>query len=569
MANNNGDVLTESTQEDQRRRHELAEGEIPHEDDVEREANSRTGIFHYFRIAKVEYQKFVLLGLMFGFTAFIYSFMRILKDMFVMVRQEPTTILFIKIFYILPVSMFLVFLIQYMLDTKTVSKIFSIFCGAFAALFFVYGLILLFEQIASPSRFLFRDIFSDGKMKSKGLHAFKSMFLTFNEPLATMVYITAEMWGSLLLSYLFLSFLNESCTVRQFARFIPALYIIANLALLLSANITGLFFWIRKKLTFSQNQILLAGIFIAQGLMVVSVILIKMHLERVTMEKPAFIPAKRSQKKKPKVSVSFTEGLEIMAQSRLLMALSAIVLFFNMSYNMIETTFKVGVKVAAEHYNKEKGSYSGMLNQLDQYMTSLTVITLNLSSFSTMIETKGFLPVALIPAVVIFFALVISLGLAIYNTSMEQSGFSVVNGLFPRGAPLYSLENYSGVVFLALLKITKYSAFDICKERLGMRINPTYRPRFKSVYDGIFGKLGKSIGSIYGIVITSLLSTEDLRKAAPITASIIFVFFVLWIKAVAYLAEKYKESVERNKDVDIDMFETTHAEAKEKALEEE
>jgi ATP:ADP antiporter, AAA family len=568
MADGNEGALTEEMPGDglQRRGPHLAPGEIPHEDDVETEANSRTGIFHYFRVARVEYQKFIFLGLMFGICAFIYSFMRILKDMFVMVRQEPTAILFIKIFYILPVSMALVFLIQCMLNTKTVSKIFSIFCGGFAGLFFVYGLILLFEQVVSPSRFLFRDAFADGKMKSKGVQFFMSMFLTFNEPLATMVYITAEMWGSLLFSYLFLSFLNESCTIRQFARFIPALYIIANLALLLSANITGLFFWLRKKFTFEQNQLLLAGIFISLGLMVVSVILLKMHLENVTMARPIFIPAKRSQKKKPKVSVSLTEGFEIMAQSKLLIAISSIVLFFNMSYNTIETTFKAGVKMGAEHFNKEKGSYSGKFNQLDQYMTSLTVIGLNMSSFSTLIETRGFLLVGLITPLIIFFALVITLGLAMYNTGMEQSGLPLINSIFSKGAPLYSLENYSGIIFLSLLKITKYSAFDICKERLGMRINPTYRPRFKSVYDGIFGKLGKSIGSIYGLVATGLLSTEDLRKAAPITAIIILIFFVLWIKAAIYLAEKYEKSVECNKDVDIDMFETSHAEAKEEAL---
>lgn len=523
------------------------------EEDVENEANNRRGIFHYFRIARVEYTKFILLGAMFGIIGFIYSFMRILKDMFVMVRQEPTTILFIKIFYVLPVSMFLVFSIQYMLNTKTVSRIFSIFCGGFASLFFFFGSILLIEKHITPSRFLFRDIFTDGKMSVRGLHIFKSMFLTINEPLATVVFITAEMWGSLLLSYLFMSFLNESSTIKQFSRFVPPLYIITNLALLLSANITGIFFWIRKKLTFEQNQFLLAGIFIIQGLLSVLIIFLKIYLERVTMEKPLFIASTGSRKKKTKHNVSFSEAIDTMIQSKLLLAMSLIVLFYNVSYNMIESTFKAGVKVAAEHYNKEKGQYSGKFNQLDQYLTSISVIGLNLSSFSTLTDRGGFLIVGLLTPIITFLALLFCVGSAMYNTSMEGSGLGLTNSLFPGGQPFYIFENYSGMLFLSLLKVAKYSAFDICKEKIGMRINPSYRARFKSVYDGVFGKLGKSLGSIYGLVMFGVLSTEDLRKAAPITAVVIFVFFLLWLKAMTYLSKSYDTSVQQNKDVDIDM----------------
>lgn len=535
-------------------------GALPTEDEVEEVANSRRGVFHYFRVAPIEYRKFILLGMMFGIIGFIYSFMRILKDMFVMVRQEPTTILFIKIIYILPVSMVLVFCIQYMLNSKTVSRIFSIFCGAFASLFFFYGTVLLIEEYVAPSHNLFRDIFVDGKMSVRGLHLFRPLFLTFNEPLATFVFITAEMWGSLLLSYLFLSFLNESCTVRQFSRFIPSLYIIANLALLLSAIVTGPFFSLRKKLSYQQNQLLLAGIFIFQGILVVSVIFLKIYLERITMEKPLFAVTAAPRKKKAKASVSFSEGLETMVQSKLLLAMSLIVLFFNASYNMIESTYKVGVSVAANYFNEEKGSYSGKFNQIDQYLTSVVVIGLNLSSFSTLTDRGGFMLVGLITPIITFLAILFFLGSALYNTSMEESGMGFFNSLFVKGKPMYILENYSGILFLSFLKIAKYSAFDICKEKIGMRINPTYRARFKSVYDGIFGKLGKSIGSIYGLLMFGILSTEDLRKAAPITAGMVFVFFLMWVKAMQYLSKSYQVAIEQNKDVDIDMAEDPEAE---------
>ncbi|KAH9410919.1 TLC ATP/ADP transporter [Ordospora pajunii] len=529
---------------------------IPTEDEVEQDANSRQGLFKYFRVARIEYPKFILLGVMLGIVGFIYSFMRILKDMFVMVRQEPTTILFIKIFYVLPVSMTLVFLIQYELGSKTISRIFSIFCGGFASLFFFYGAVLLIEEHVSPSRFLFRDIFVDGKMSSKGLNIFKSMFLTINEPLATLVFITAEMWGSLILSYLFMSFLNESCTIKQFSRFIPSLIIIMNLSLLLSAIATGGFFNLRRSFTFEQNQFFLSGIFITQGILIVLVIFLKSYLEKVVMARPLFVVSSGSRRKKAKANVSFSEGLETMSQSRLLLAMSLIVLFFNISYNMIESTFKAGTKVAAEYFNEEKGQYSGKFNQIDQYMTSIIVIALNLSPFSSLVETSGFLLVGMITPIITLTAVIFFFGSTIYNTVVEGSSLKFLSGLFPDGELRYKLENYSGIIFLSLLKIAKYSAFDICKEKLGMRINPTYRARFKSVYDGIFGKVGKSVGSIYGLMMFEILSTEDLRQAAPITAGIVSVFVAMWIKSIVYLSGSYESAVKQNKDVDIDMAET-------------
>ncbi|EOB13231.1 ADP/ATP carrier protein 1, partial [Nosema bombycis CQ1] len=130
--------------------------DIPTEQEIEEIANSRTGICSYFKVAPVEYPKFLLLGGMFGVIGFIYSFMRILKDMFVMTRQDQNTIMFMKIFYVLPASFALVFLIQYMMNTRSVSRIFSIFIIGFSSLFIIYALVFLIEDKISTSS-LFGD----------------------------------------------------------------------------------------------------------------------------------------------------------------------------------------------------------------------------------------------------------------------------------------------------------------------------------------------------------------------------------------------------------------------------
>ncbi|KAF9764722.1 ADP,ATP carrier protein 1 [Nosema granulosis] len=534
---------------------------IPTEQEIEAIANARTGLLSYFKVARCEFPKFFLLGGMFGIIGFIYSFMRILKDMFIMTRQDQNTIMFMKIFYVLPTSLCLVGLIQYMMGTKTVSRIFSIFIWGFSALFLFYGVVFLFEDKLTPSRFLFRDIFADGKDGMRNLNFLKPFFLTINEPLATFIFITAEMWGSLLMAYLFMSFLNESCTINQFTRFIPPLYIITNLALLGSAVVTELFLSLRKNFNYDQNQILCASVFFIQGLLALSLLGMKWYLEDVVLKTPVFIPSKVIKKTKgPKLG--FKEGIKIMGQSKMLFSMCCIVLFFNMSFNMIESTYKAGVKAAAIHQELEIGNYSANLNKFDQYMTSISVIALNLSAFSTLVETKGWIVMGLITPIITFLAIIITIGAAIYNSAQEKLSFSVISSFFSSGKAYYTLENYSGIFFLSLLKIAKYAAFDICKEKMGMRLDTNHRSRFKSVYDGIFGKLGKSFSSLYGLAMLTLLDTDNIRRAAPITFVIILFFIVAWFKCISYLSGLFENSLKTNSNVDIDLFEKSKAEEK-------
>lgn len=209
---------------------------LPLEQEVEDEANSHTGLAKYYRVAKCENKKFLMSGLMFGATGFIYSFMRILKDTYVMSRQEPNCILYIKIFYIMPLSFLIVLLINHQLSKRTVSKLFSVFCFGFMSIFFALGGLVVFEE----SILIYPDLMKTNLglkiTQTKGLGFLKYLIMTLNEPLATFVYIVAELWGSLILSYLFFSFMNEICTEKQHSRFIPPLFIIANLSLLGSSN---------------------------------------------------------------------------------------------------------------------------------------------------------------------------------------------------------------------------------------------------------------------------------------------------------------------------------------------
>ncbi|KAK6090544.1 hypothetical protein P3W45_000267 [Vairimorpha bombi] len=533
---------------------------LPTEDDIDQIASSRTGICSYFKVARVEFPKFFLLGGMFGLINFIYSFMRILKDLFVMVRQDQNSIMFMKIFYILPISMASVVLIQWLMQTKSVSKIFNIFLITFTAFFFGLGCVFMFEEQLMPSRFLFRDMFSDKKASVKGTSIFKYFFITANEPVSTCIFIVAEMWGSLLMAYLFMSFLNESCTVRQFTRFLPPFYIIANLALLSSGIASEQFREFRKGFNYEQNQTLYSTVFILLAVMCLVLMYMKYYFEEKIMKNPVFIPS-NAMKKKQKVNLGFAEGISIMKKSKLLMSLCIIVFFYNVSFNMIESIYKAGIKSASKSLGLEVGDYSTKFNTIDQYIVSLSVITLNLSAFSALVESSGWITMGLLTPLLVLFATILVIGASIYNSGIEKLAFPWISSIF-KGMPyIYKIENWGGMIFLALIKVMKYSAFDICKEKMGMRIDPSHRARFKSVYDGIFNKLGKSIGSLYGLGVLVVLDTDNVRKGAPITLGIIIILVYIWIRAILYLGSSYETSIKNNTSVDIDLIKNEKVDA--------
>ncbi len=569
---------------------------LPTEDEIEEEANSHQYLMKHFRVAKCEYKRFLMFAIMFFIIGFIYSFMRIIKDTYVMVRQEPICIAYLKVFYITPISFGVILLVNYALSARTVSRIFTLSCLVFAFLFLAYSAVVIFEEKIVFSPLHIKAQIELSKLETRGLGFLSNFLLTVNEPFATLIYITAEMWGSLILSYLFLSFLNETCTRKQHSRFLPPLFIVANISLLISALVTTVFFKIRAKISFEQNRLMMSIVFLLEGLLTLVVVFAKYILERKIMTRPIFCtpiethkqnntennlresanntrsnnsrntnnPSKTKSKGSNKIG--FMEGLKIMWQSRFVLAMSAIVFFFSALFNILETVHKNGIKQGAEFYNIEKGRYSGMFNNLEQYITAVAVIILNLSPFSSLIDTHGWKLVAMITPVMAGISVFVVLGLSIYNSASIGQSFSLLNKILEGNKPFIYFENFASMICLASMKIFKFTAFDISKEKISMRIEDKYRPKFKSVFDGIFNKVGKSIGAVYGIALTLIVTDLNIRSMSPLTIFFTVPAILLWIIAVLYLTNSYNTSIENNQNVDIDLITSEDEEFPDKSI---
>lgn len=532
------------------------ERNLPSEDEIEAEANSGTGISSIFRIAKAEKKMFLIMAFMFTLISFIYSVGRVFKDAAVLSRQMPLSINCLKTFIILPITIIFVGLIQKFTMSYPFTRVFDGCLLVFSVLFILTGLVLLpFSNYFQLDSNYFRDIFADGKCVVRGYDVLLSVALVYNEWTSSLVYVLSEMFGNLILSYFFLTFANSLTTPGQSARFVPLFYVCSNIALFLSGLLTGEFAKFRKQISYELAENIYNGFFILSGILIIVIYFLKKYLETNITSKPIFIQ-KSFKKKGLKVKVGFSEGIKEMMASKLLLNISLIVMFYGISTNLIESSFKNSLTKGAELSGQNTKEYSMRFTSLEQKIAAVLVMVLLLSPFPKLIQTRGWIYVAIFCPIVTLFSLVSVCGLAFYNfpgTNNEPNFF--LNGLCATADTiLIGLENYFGCISVALMKVAKYASFDISKEAISMRIDSSLRARYKGIFDGVFGKLGKSLGSLFVWGMGYLFQTRDVRKLSPISLSIVLFFVVIWIYAVIYLNRKYKESVDSNSPIDVDLF---------------
>ncbi|EPR79683.1 ADP/ATP carrier protein [Spraguea lophii 42_110] len=540
---------------------------LPTEMEVEQSAQRTSNkTFGIIKVAGIETKKILFLCLISFLICFVYSIMKELKDAFVIVRQTPASINILKLFYVPPVAIIGALLVQKMLvssDNKTILKRMLMFFAAIFILFTILSLPFVNLDFSGQST---KDMLSDGKMKFKGTESVVAAVYTVISWTSTLCFVSAEIYGSLVMSLLLFSFLNDICPIKQFLRFLPLILIFANVSLICSAGSLYVLKTLINNLSFRNKQYLYSGLFLILALVCMLTWLVITILDNVVLSKPMFI-IENPVKKKKKGSVAYGEGFKTMFSSKFLLAMCITVLFYNLSQNMADSSYKSLMLIQKNLKNMDE-SYI-MKNQcISQIVTALCVITLLITPFSRIVQLTGWVVSGMITPIYIAVIGITAFFLALYNTgSVGKNAFGFIN-TFIQAHPflhkmkkstdkyaLFDNEEFLGMIFISGgYKVMKYASFDICKEAISMRIDPQYRSQFKGIYDGMCGKMGKMLGSIIGFIITILFNTQDVREASFVYLIISMIFAVIWIITIIYLGRKYNDSVAKNKFVDIDII---------------
>ncbi|EHY66147.1 ATP:ADP antiporter, AAA family [Nematocida ausubeli] len=516
----------------------------------------------FFKVLKVEYPKFFTMAFLYYCIVLAYSILRDTKDAVVLDRMLPASIQYLKSFIVMGVTMGFAVVFQLLLARGiTLERLMFVFNAGFGIFFFVYALILLPSMnYIEPYKFWIHDIFADKKMFINGLSFLQGFFLTINFWTGTLIYISAELWGNIMASLMFFAVANEICPLKQALRFYPLFIIAANLGLVTSGGSMMLNYYVLTSFPQHKTKIISGFVTFVSALCAVNVFTYR-HLVKNIIPYPIYIMSEGAQQRaKSKEKIGIIDGFKIMLKTPIVFHLSITVLAYGLCTNLTEAAFKSALRSTSKSQGTDVMTSVVYVQGKQQITIGLMVIMILLSPVKSLIQKRGWNSLGVITPAVSLFSALFFLTLVWANSSVTVTGKEAENLLNRIGKKLFTslgwverpvLESEVGFYAVNCIKIMKYAAFDIGKEAIGIKIPKEYKARFKGVYDGVCGKLGKSLSSNVQIVILGLLNLNDIRTAAALLVVSVLMVCTMWMFSTIYLGRKYDEAVREDRDLYI------------------
>lgn len=520
-------------------------------------------IGYFFPILPKERKRVLMMIAMFCCISFTYTFLRIFKDRIVYsVLDNTETKHWLKLFCFLATQFLVIF------SQNISSK--SDFNTAFASLTLYFAGFLVLNTVAIfISQFLpifgndtFADsMFVSSSMGPRGLSFLYPLVLVFNFLPYSVFYVLAEVVGSLMVSFCFMTYLNNNTTENQNKRFVKVLYFFSNMFSFFSSLAARAWTNHYKNKPKADSDKFFYIFSLGAVALYLVVLLIKKVLEKELQNKIVIsttAPKKAGSKKK---KLGFKDSLALMFNSKFLLYMSLLSCFYNISANFFDTANSSGMSASANFYSEDKSSYSTIFKSTDGICTSLLTCVIIISPLTFIPDTYGIGVFACIPLVISVLGALVQFVFTIINYPItgndvvrpfnKLSDYAVFSPEIEQAKPRW--ESIAGTATQIAIKVSKYAFYDIIKEAISMKIDPELRPLFKGVFDGSIAKFGKSAGSMYGIIMYSIFESNDARFYFPITTIIILIFAAIWIYAIRYLSKAFNKAKEADTYIDPDL----------------
>lgn len=331
-------------------------------------------------------------------------------------------------------------------------------------------------------------------------------------------YINAEAFGTIALSVLFWTFVNEITGTGQAKRFYSFLSLGAAVGLILSGTVLK---------TLQKDKDLTLGI----GISLMAMILVLYNVfARDIKKNPALYQVEKTPKKK-KAKLSLMESIRFLMKSEYLAQIATLVLAYGVVISLFEAVWKAKVKEYAA------GDLAVMTDIYGNQGIMIGILSLILILFlSTPIMNRGWrfaasvTPSIALVATIIFFA-------SLYF----EGPLSGITGFY-NFSPL-AFAVFFGLANVVFIKASKYTLFDPTKERAYIPLDEESKIRGKAAVDGAGSRIGKSLGSLM-ITMVLVPFLGSINNSKYIIFFVILIGLVMWLRAVNKLSILYKKRTE-------------------------
>lgn len=461
-----------------------------------------------------EYGKLIPMFCMFFLISFVYHLLRNMKIALIVTLKGSgaNTIPFLKIGCVLPCAILATYIFAKLATKYNRDTVFYCMVGGFLAYFSLFTMVLLPNQqileLESLSKFLADYIFV-----ADGFQGLISVIKYWN---ISLFYVIQELWSTVVISMLLWGFANEITEMNEAKRFYAVFAIGINSAgIVMGTFATWMASLSLPNISFYQEnyQWVFYQLLIVM-LLTAAVMAIFYYINHYVLkhDKNAHIHVK----KRPKISIS--ESIMFVKKSKYLAYLIAIVLAYNIVWNLTDVVWTHRAKLA---YENSKHFYS-YLNQVT-FLTGVIATVFGVIS-GAVIRKFGWKLSALVTPVVWFIA-----GGLFYSSILLEG--VMVSDIFANfiSNPA-NLILLLGTMQISLGRGCKYTIFDATKEMSFIPLSNHEKRKSKAVADGIASRLGKSLGSIFYIIF--LLIFGNISDTIPYVSIVIISLILIWAYSV-------------------------------------
>ncbi|KAF7697517.1 ADP,ATP carrier protein 1 [Cucumispora dikerogammari] len=537
--------------------------QILNEVEAEAQENGRK-TYGLFPIASSEIPKLLCVAGLTFFLSFSYSSSRELKDSYFLEKMPSTSISFVKLLFVMPLNIFANLAISILLNSFSVETIFAGMTLFYTVFFALMGLFFIpYRNSLEMSIFTSIDMNSDGKVDFfGGLNGILPIFYLFGYWVVSINYCMIEIFSSTVFAYLMFTFFNYVCAQAQFRRFISLIFIFCNIAAVISGIALKKVKDFSGKMEYKNRQRLYYGYFLIVSLFC----FLSFICQRIINSK--YNQNTQQTVVKKKETPSMAEALKVLLSARVVLAFSVIVIFYNCLVNIIEMDYKSNLKRYQAEYLYGSVSMQDVTFGFQSFAlitTGILVIIIMLSPLKNAILIFGWTSVGLVTPIFMLTGGGLILALSLINFSKSASTADSMTILAVRigsflGIKRTSVAETKGFmttslwitcITVSLFKCCKYAFFDNSKEAFSMLIDKENRAKYKSIYDGICGKLGKSFSSLYVIIWVNLISAKDVNEFSVVNVVTLVISSIVWCLLVFYIGSAYNTAIKSGKPMDL------------------
>lgn len=505
-------------------------------------STSSTGEFGRMRsffwpIHGSELKRFLPLFIIYALICFNYSLLRATKDTQIITAPASgaEAIVFIKVWVILPMALFATFLFTRLVNKHSQEKVFYIMMTLFLSFFILFATVLYpYRDVLHPHAFC-DDLQASLPMGFKGLISILRNW-TF-----TLFYVMSELWSTMIMTVLFWGFANQITPVKDAKRFYAILGVGANLATILSGQVTYLFSVSTLGLgsligndAWGQSLSLITAVLVLSGLATMA--LFRWYCINV-VKKDVSINVGKSKNK-----MGLKENFAYLAKSKYLICIAVVVITYNLAVNMIEIVWKDQVKMLFPNptdYNAYMGKVMTVMGFLSTFI--------GLFVCSNILRRFGWTIGALITPLIILVTGVFFFTFILFKDS-ALAGLIIGMGMTP-----LALSVFFGSMQNSLTRACKYTLFDSTKEISFIPLSDECKLKGKAAIDGVGSRLGKSGGSLFHQGLLMIFGSVSL--STPYVGVFLLLVVGSYILAVKALGKQFTSLTEHNEKIDIDEAE--------------